>query len=140
MRWESKMAESDSNHQWPLPGLTAAASGVSAASKTMQAFIDELSQMTQKNFEQTTRIMEELQSVRSMGDLLAVQTKFVQETFEAFNERLHRMSALMADLPTELAQAGKDLADSNVKATQGAAETMSKSIAAIGNKFGEPPR
>jgi hypothetical protein len=140
MRWERKMAESDSNQQWSLPGFTAAAGGVSAASKTMQAFIDELSQITQKNFEQTTRIMEELQSVRSMGDLLAVQTKFVQETFEAFNERLHRMSALMADLPTELAQAGKDLADANVKATQGATETMSKSIASIGNKFGEPPR
>ena len=134
------MAESDSNQQWSLPGFTAAAGGVSAASKTMQAFIDELSQITQKNFEQTTRIMEELQSVRSMGDLLAVQTKFVQETFEAFNERLHRMSALMADLPTELAQAGKDLADANVKATQDATETMSKSIASIGNKFGEPPR
>jgi hypothetical protein len=140
MRWERKMAESDSNQQWSLPGFTAAAGGVSAASKTMQAFIDELSQITQKNFEQTTRIMEELQSVRSMGDLLAVQTKFVQETFEAFNERLHRMSALMADLPTELAQAGKDLADANVKATQDATETMSKSIASIGNKFGEPPR
>jgi hypothetical protein len=140
MRWESKMAESHSNQQWSLPGFTAAAGGVSAASKTMQAFIDELSQITQKNFEQTTRIMEELQSVRSMGDLLAVQTKFVQETFEAFNERLHRMSALMADLPTELAQAGKDLADANVKATQDATETMSKSIAAIGNKLGEPPR
>ncbi len=84
--------------------------------------------------------MEELQSVRSMGDLLAVQTKFVQETFETFNERLHRMSALMADLPTELAQAGKDFADSSAKATQDAAETMSKSIAAIGNKLGEPPR
>ena len=134
------MAESHSNQQWSLPGFTAAAGGVSAASKTMQAFIDELSQITQKNFEQTTRIMEELQSVRSMGDLLAVQTKFVQETFEAFNERLHRMSALMADLPTELAQAGKDLADANVKATQDATETMSKSIASIGNKFGEPPR
>ncbi len=100
------MADSDFNAKWP-PGLTAAASGMTAASKTMQAFVDELSQITQKNFEQTTQIMQELQHVRNMGDLLALQTKFVQDTFENFNERLRRMSALMAEMPAELAQAGK---------------------------------
>jgi hypothetical protein len=125
------MAESDFNAKWPPPGLSAAANGVSAASKTMQAFVDELSQITQKNFEQTTKIMEDLQGVRSMGDLLALQSKFVQDTFENFNERLRRMSALMAEMPAELAKAGKD-------AAQEASDVMAKSMAAMTKMPGEP--
>ena len=125
------MAESDFNAKWPPPGLSAAANGVSAASKTMQAFVDELSQITQKNFEQTTKIMEDLQGVRSMGDLLALQSEFVQDTFENFNERLRRMSALMAEMPAELAKAGKD-------AAQEASDVMAKSMAAMTKMPGEP--
>jgi hypothetical protein len=102
------MAESESDPKWPKPDMSAAASGYSAASKTMQVFIDELGQITQKNFQQTTKIIEELQAVRDIGDLLSLQSKFVQETFEVFNARLHRMSALMAELPAEIAQAAPD--------------------------------
>jgi len=119
------MADSDFNSKWPMPNLTAAASGVTAASKTMRAFVEEMSQISQKNFEQTTKLMQELQGVRNMGDLLALQTKFVQETFENFNDRLRRMSTLMAQMPAELAQAGKS-------AMQDAAD-------AVSNKTGEPP-
>lgn len=122
----------DSNSKWPAPGLGAAATGVTAASKTMQVFIDELSQLTQKNFEQTTKVMEDLRNARSMGDLLSIQSKFVQDTFEGFNERLRRMSTLMAQLPTEFAQAGQ-------QAMQETQEAMSKSIASVTNKTGETP-
>lgn len=102
------MAEFISNTKWPPPGLLAAARGMTAASKAMRVFVDELSQTTQKNFEQTTKILEELQNVREIGDLLALQTKFVQNTFENFNERLHRMSTLMAAMPAELARAAEN--------------------------------
>jgi hypothetical protein len=128
---EDKMT--DSNSKWPTPpGLGAAASGVTAASKTMQVFIDELSNLTQKNFEQTTKVMDDLRNARSMSDLLTIQSKFVQDTFEGFNERLRRMSTLMAQLPQEFAQAGQ-------QAMQETQEAMSKSIASITNKTGEPP-
>jgi hypothetical protein len=122
---ETTMADSDFNSKWPMPNLTAAASGVTAASKTMRVFIEEMSQISQKNFEQTTKLMQELQGVRNMGDLLALQTKFVQETFENFNERLRRMSSLMAQMPAEMAQASKN-------AVQDAAD-------AVSNKTGETP-
>ncbi len=137
------MAESESGPKWPTPDLSVAAGGFSAASKTMQVFIDELTQITQKNFAQTTKIVEELQAARSIGDLLSIQSRFVQETFEAFNERLHRMSALMAEMPAELAQAGKDIADAGAEvateAVQEAADAVSKTVAAVANATGEAP-
>lgn len=131
------MAESES--KGPAAGLEAAASGVAAASKTLQVFIDELSQITQKNFEQTTKVMDELRSARSMHDLLTIQSKFVQETFETFNERLRRMSVLMAELPAEFAQAQREMAEKSVEAAKEAAQAVSKTIAAVTNTTGETP-
>ncbi|MGO9006743.1 MAG: phasin family protein [Beijerinckiaceae bacterium] len=137
------MAESESNPKWPTPDMSVAASGFSAASKTMKVFVDELAQITQKNFTQTTKIIEELQAARNIGDLLSIQSKFVQETFEAFNERLHRMSALMAELPNEFAQAGQGMAEAGAEvakeAVQQAADAVSKTVAAVTNTTGEAP-
>jgi hypothetical protein len=120
------MAESDSDPKRPTPDLSVAAGGLPTASKALQVFVEELARITQQNFEQTTQIMEDLKSARDIGDLLAIQTKFVQETFETFSERLHRMSALMADLPTEFTQIGKDVAYAGAKVAQDAASVVSK--------------
>ena len=131
------MAEFES--KGPAAGLEAAATGVAAASKTLQVFMDELSQITQKNFEQTTKVMDELRNARSMHDLLTIQSKFVQETFETFNERLRRMSVLMAELPAEFAQAQREMAEKSVEAAKEAAQAVSKTIAAVTNTTGETP-
>jgi len=134
---EEKMAGSDSDSKWPTPGFGSA--GVSAASKTLQVFIEELSQLTQKNLEQTTKVMEDLRGARNMGDLLSIQSKFVQQTFDAFNERLRRMSVLMAELPAEFAQVQKNMAEAGNEAAQNAAKAVSKTISAVSNATGETP-
>ena len=131
------MAGSDSDSKWPTPGFGSA--GVSAASKTLQVFIEELSQLTQKNLEQTTKVMEDLRGARNMGDLLSIQSKFVQQTFDAFNERLRRMSVLMAELPAEFAQVQKNMAEAGNEAAQNAAKAVSKTISAVSNATGETP-
>jgi hypothetical protein len=112
------MPESESDPKRPKPDLSAAASGFSTASRAMQVFSEELALITQQNLEQTMKVMEELKAARGMSDLLAIQTKFVQDTFETFRKRLHRMSALMADFPNELGQGGEASQEQDAKPAQ----------------------
>ncbi len=107
------------------PGIDSAMGGLSMASKSMQTFTSEITKMSKESMEQTTQYVEKLRSAKTMEDIVAVQTSFMQQSFSAYANYTRRFGELLTMLPLEMAKQGR-------AAMQQGTETVAKSAEQTG--------
>lgn len=75
-----------------------AASGFATALRNLQVFAEEFGRMSQFSFSQNAKLIDELGSARDVGEIVAIQTKFMAGMIETFNEQVRLIMSHMADL------------------------------------------
>ena len=120
----------DSSDFKSVPGADAVMNNMSVASKSLQSFASELQRMSKDTMNQTSEMMEKLRGAKTMEDLVAIQTSYVQQSFSQYADYTKRLSELMMTMPMELAKQGRSVfqqgASAMTKATEQAGEQMQK--------------
>jgi hypothetical protein len=128
---EDTMENRDSG---PAPaGIDFTAAGFSAAVRNLQVFAEEIGRVSRSSFEQNAKLIDDLSAAREVGDIVAIQTKFMTGMIETFNEQVRLMMSRMANFPLGAANLGEsftwaraDLARTAEKAVEPAAATTSE--------------
>ncbi len=120
----------DSNDFKSVPGAEAAMNNMSLASKSLQSFASELQRMSKDSMNQTSEMMEKLRGAKTMEDLVAIQTSYVQQSFSQYADYTKRLSELMMTMPMEFAKQSRSAfqqgASAMTKATEQAGQQMQK--------------
>ena len=120
----------DSSDFKSVPGADAAMNTMSLASKSLQSFASELQRMSKDTMNQTSEMMEKLRGAKTMEDLVAIQTSYVQQSFSQYADYTKRLSELMMTMPMEIAKQGRSAfqqgASAMTKATEQAGEQMQR--------------
>ena len=85
------------------------ATGVSAATRNLQAFTAEFNEMSQQSIEHTKETIEKLRSARGLAEVLAIQSGYVRETVEHVLQHTRRISELLTSLPLEMSKSYAEL-------------------------------
>ena len=109
------------------PGLNSAMGGLSMASKSMQTFTAEITRMSKESMENTTQYVEKLRSAKTLEDVVAVQSSFMQQSFASYADYTRRFGELLTMLPLEMAKQGR-------AAMQQGTETMAKGVEQTGQQ------
>jgi len=132
------------NSEPAAAGIDLAASGLAAAARNLQVFTEEIGRISRLSFAQNAKLIDELSAARDIGDIVAIQTKFMTGMFETFHEQVRLMmsrladhAAGMTDLAAKLSETGVDTVESAEQAASAAGqaamsatETMPESYAA----------
>ncbi len=86
------------------PGFDSAANSYSTVTKSMQTFASEMQRMSKDTMDHTTQMMDKLRGAKSMEDVVAIQTSFMQQSFSNYADFTRRFSELMMSVPMELAK------------------------------------
>ncbi len=111
-------------------GINSAMGGMSMGSKSMQAFTSEITKMSKESMEQTTQYVEKLRSAKTIEDVVAVQSSFMQQSFSAYANYTRRFGELLTMLPLEMAKQGRS-------AMQQGTETVAKGAEQTGHHMQE---
>ncbi len=111
-------------------GVNSAMGGLSMASKSIQTFTAEITQMSKESMEQTTQYVEKLRSAKTIEDVVAVQTSFMQQSFSNYANYTRRFGELLSMLPMEMAKQGG-------AAMRQGAETMGKGAEQVGHQVNQ---
>jgi hypothetical protein len=108
-------------------GIDLAATGFSTAARNIQAFAEEFGRVSRTSFAQNTKLIDDLRSARDIEDVFAIQTKFMTDMFEAFNEHVRLMMSHMADVPAGMPKSAESFSatvPSPMRAAEKASEAM----------------
>ncbi len=118
------------------------ASNVSAASKTLQAFATEVSEMSRESIEHASDAIEKLHNARGLSEVLAIQTAYMREAFEHFSQHTRKFSELMASFPLEMSKSCTDAwttsLNTAVKTTEDAREKMTANVERLSQTYRNP--
>lgn len=73
--------------------------GFAAAVRNFHAFAAEIGRLSHRSFAQNAELAENLIAARDIGDIVAIQTRFVAGLFETFQEQLKLLTAWLVELP-----------------------------------------
>jgi energy-coupling factor transporter transmembrane protein EcfT len=104
-------------------GIDWTAGGFAKATRNFQAFAEEIAQISSASFAQSAKLIDELKSARDIGDIVAIQTKFMTGMFETFNEQVRAMMFRMSDFSTGMGKSVEDLTQAGVEAAHEAIDT-----------------
>ena len=118
-----------------VPGYDTVMNSVGTASKSLQDFASEVQRMGKESYEKTTQMMEKLRGAKTMEDVLAVQTGFMQQSFAMSSEYTRRFGELMMTLPMEMARNSRDAFQKGTDAMQKAGEQVGSQVQKAGEEF-----
>ena len=127
----------DTNDFKSVPGADAAANTMSTASKSLQSFASELQRMSKDTMNQTSEMMEKLRGAKTMEDLIAIQTSYVQQSFTHYADYTKRLSELMLTMPMEFAKQGRSAFQQGTSAMTKATEQAGEQLQKAGEQFNQ---
>ena len=84
----------------PAPaGIDVTTSSFSAAVQNLQVFAEEIGRVSRTSFEQNAKLIDDLSTAREVGDIVAIQMKFMTGMLDTFNEQIQLMMSRMANFP-----------------------------------------
>ena len=86
------------------PGYDSAVNSYSTVTKTMQTFASEMQRMSKETVDSTSHLMEKLRGAKTMEEVVAIQTSFMQQSFSNYADFTRRFSEMMMSVPMELAK------------------------------------
>ena len=117
------------------PGYDSAANSYSTVTKSMQTFASEMQRMSKDTMESTSSMMEKLRGAKTMEDVVAIQTGFMQQSFSNYADFTRRFSELMMSVPMELAKNSKAAFQQGTEAMQRTGEQVSDQMRQAGDQF-----
>lgn len=112
------------------PGADATMASYSSATKSMQTLATEMQRMSKESFDATTQLVEKLRNAKTLEEVVAIQTTFMQQSFTSYADYTRRFSEVMLALPMELARQGRSAfqqgSEAMTKATHEAGEQVQK--------------
>ena len=117
------------------PGFDSAVSSYSTVTKSMQTFASEMQRMSKDTMDSTSSMMEKLRGAKTMEDVVAIQTGFMQQSFSNYADFTRRFSELMMSVPMELAKNSKSAFQQGTDAMQKAGEQMGDQFQRAGDQF-----
>ena len=117
------------------PGFDTAMNSFGTASKSLQDFASEVQRMGKESYDKTTEMMEKLRGAKTMEEVLAVQTGFMQQSFAMSSEYTRRFGELMMALPMEMARNSRDAIQKGTDAMQKAGEQVGSQMQKAGEEF-----
>lgn len=122
------MSDPHDSHQ--APGYDSALNNYSAISKSMQTFASEMQRMSKDTLEATTQLMDKMRGAKSMEDVVAIQTSFMQQSFSSYADFTRRFGEVMMLVPMELARNSRSAfqqgSDAMTRATEQGVEQMQR--------------
>jgi hypothetical protein len=109
-----------------IPGGEAIANSMSAATKSFQGFAAEVQRMSKESIEQTTQTMDKLRNAKTLEEVIAIQTGYMQQSFASYADYTRRMSELMMSMPMEMAKHGRAAFQEGAEAAKKATEQVSE--------------
>jgi phasin family protein len=119
----------------PKAGIEKTMATMSEASKSMQTFAAEVTRMSKENMEHTSALMEKLRGAKSMEDIVALQTSYMQQSFASYTDYTRRVSELMMKLPMEMMKQSQGAIQQGTDALRKTAETAGEQIKQAGEQF-----
>ena len=119
------------------PGYDAATKSFGSAPKSLQDFANEVQRMGKESFDKTTQMMDKIRSAKTMEDVLAVQTGFMQQSFAMSSEYTRRFGELMMTLPMEMARHSRDALQKGTEAMQKTGEQVGSEMQKAGEQFNQ---
>jgi phasin family protein len=113
-----------------IPGTEAMTNSFAATAKSFQGLAAELQRMSKESLDHTTQTAEKLRGAKTMQEVIAIQTSYLQEAFAAYTENAKRFSELMMSVPMELAKQGRTAFQEGTAAAKKATEQ-------VGEQFGQ---
>jgi hypothetical protein len=84
----------------PAPaGIDFTATGFSATVRNLQVFAEEIGRVSRTSFEQNAKLIDDLSTAREVGDIVAIQMKFMTGMLDTFNEQVRLMMSRMGNFP-----------------------------------------
>ncbi len=120
-----------------IPGADAAMNSMSVASKSLQSFASEVQRMSKDSMTQTAEMMEKLRGAKTMEDLIAIQTSYVQQSFTHYADYTKRLSELMLTMPMEFAKQGRSAFQQGTSAMTKATEQAGEQMQKAGEQFNQ---
>ena len=117
------------------PGYDSAVNSYSAVTKSMQTFASEMQRMSKETMDSTSGLMEKLRGAKTMEDIVAIQTNFMQQSFSSYADFSRRFGELMMSVPMELAKNSKSALQQGTDAMQRAGEQMGDQMQKAGEQF-----
>jgi phasin family protein len=121
--------------QISAPGGQSAMGGFSAASKSMQTFTSEIARMSKESVEHTTQLVEKLRGAKTIEEIVAIQTSFMQQSFSNYADYTRRFGELMTMLPLELAKHGRNSVQQGTEAVAKHVEQAGQHVQQTGDQF-----
>jgi len=118
-----------------VPGAEPAIGGFSAASKSMQTFATEMARMSKESVEHTTHLIEKLRGARTIEEIVAIQTSFMQQSFSNYADYTRRFGELFTMLPLELAKHGRTAVQQGTEAVAQHVEQTSQQVQHASDQF-----
>ena len=119
------------------PGAEAAMNGLSTATKSLQGFASEVQRMSKDSMNHTSAMMEKLRGAKTMEEVVAIQTAYMQQSFSNYADYTRRLSELMMTLPMEFAKQGQTAYKQGADAVNKATETAKEHAETIGEQFNQ---
>lgn len=117
------------------PGLNSAMGGLSMASKSMQTFTSEITRMSKESMESTTQYVEKLRSAKTIEDVAAVQSSFMQQSFSNYADYTRRFGELLTMLPLEIAKQGRAAMQQGTETVARGAEQAGQQVHQAADQF-----
>ncbi|MGO9672972.1 MAG: phasin family protein [Methylocella sp.] len=88
---------------------------VSAATRNLQAFADEINEMSRQSIDHATETIEKLRNARGFAEVLAIQSSYIREAVDHVLQHTRRFSELMTSFPLELSKSYAEVWSQSVK-------------------------
>jgi hypothetical protein len=116
------------------------AASVSAATRNLQAFAAEISEMSRQSVEHTTETIEKLRNAHGITEVLAIQSSYVREAMEHVLQHTRRFSELLTAFPLELSKSYADLWSKSVKSAIQTTQDAGEKAVAEAERLSQPFR
>ena len=120
------------------PEYASTANSISAATKTLQTFADEVQRMGKETYDKNISMVEKLRSARTMEDVFSIQSNFMQQSFTMSSEYTRRFGELMMKLPMEMASNAREAMQQGTEAMRKAGEQAGRDMHKAGEQFTRP--
>jgi hypothetical protein len=124
----------------PATAADLSAASVSAATKNLQAFAAEISEMSRQTVEHASETIEKLRNAGGLAEVMAIQSTYMREVLEHFMQHTRKFTELIASVPLEMSRSYTEAWSKSVKTAIETTEDAAEKTLANAERLAQPFR
>lgn len=104
------------------------------AGRSLQAIVAELTKMSQENIEAGAKATQKLREIRSVPDVVDIQTDLMKATFESLNAHVPRIAEIAVSAPVDIIKGYQDSYNKIAEASSAVVQKVSETARDVGEK------